>query len=257
MALRKTLWWSLLLWGPLVLGGLVAFSWPALDRPDREHNALSNLLRFASEFFPPDWSVLPTVMKSFLETLRISILSTLGAVFIALPFSILVSERYGPSKIRSLCLLTMTFIRSIPSLVWALLAVSVFGPWPIAGVIALCFYSLGYLIKFFADALDSLDASAPQQLITEGSHPIQAIQYGIWPQWRPHVLKKTLWMFEYNIRSASIIGYVGAGGLGTLLHSYQEFYLWDRFSVVMFIILLTVVILEWLSRKTQKWGWTS
>ncbi len=244
--MKKNFWLSL-----TVLFLLLIFSWPILDRPDREQNILQNLTSFLSKFLPPDWSVLPDVLKALLESLRMSVLGTMSAVILSLPLSVLASERYSHHLIRRSCLALMTLIRSIPSLVWALLAVSVVGPWPLAGVIALCLYSMGYLIKFFADALDTMDPTASKHLMLEGAHPIQAIQYAMWPQWRPTLLRQSLWMFEYNIRSSSIIGYVGAGGLGSLLHSYQEFYQWNRFSVVLLMILMTVVSLELFARR---WG---
>jgi phosphonate transport system permease protein len=244
MVLRRS---SLLTGAFLAL--LILFSLPVLDLPERERQSLSGFLDFLAQFFPFDWSVLPDVFASLLETIRISILATLSAVILSVPVSILVSARYSHPGLRKFFLFLSTLIRSIPSLVWALLAVSLLGPWPAAGVLALCFYSMGYLIKFFADALDNIEPSASQHLLLEGAHPIQAIQFGLWPQWRPALIKQSVWMLEYNIRSASIIGYVGAGGLGSLLHSYQEFYQWNRFSVVLLVILLTVLGLELVSRR--------
>jgi ABC-type nitrate/sulfonate/bicarbonate transport system permease component len=135
-------------------------------------------------------------------------------------------------------------IRSIPGLIWALIAVAVLGANAGAGVAALAIYSLGYLGKFFSDAFESADPSVSQALRAGGASRLQAFQYGIWPHAAPLAWSHTLWMLEYNIRSASIVGYVGAGGIGVWLHTYQEFYEWDKFAAVLACILAAVVILD-------------
>ncbi len=129
----------------------------------------------------------------------------------------------------------------MPSLIWALIAVAAVGANPLAGVIALTFYSLGYLGKFFSDAFESADAGVMRGLRAIGADAVQAFRYGLWPQAAPLIGSHALWMLEYNIRSAAIIGYVGAGGIGVLLHSYQEFYQWDRFCTVLLFILAIVI----------------
>jgi phosphonate transport system permease protein len=141
----------------------------------------------------------------------------------------------------------LNVVRTIPSLIWALLAVALVGPNPLAGVIGLTFYSVGYLGKFFSEAFESLDFEVARGLRLLGADRIQAFQFGLWPAVRPIVASHALWMFEYNIRSASIIGYVGAGGIGLQLLRYQEFGQWDRFATVLLCILGIVIALDALS----------
>jgi phosphonate transport system permease protein len=124
----------------------------------------------------------------------------------------------------------MNGIRTIPSLIWALIAVAIVGANPLAGVIALTFYSIGYLGKFFSDAFESVDMDVARALRALGARRIQAFQFGVWPHARPLVWSYSLWMLEYNIRSAAIIGYVGAGGLGMLIHTYMEYYELAKFG---------------------------
>ncbi len=149
--------------------------------------------------------------------------------------------------------MVMNCIRTIPSLIWALIAVAVVGPYPLAGVLGLTFYSLGYLGKFFSDAFESVDLEVARGLRAIGAGRIQAFQHGLWPNTRPLIWSYSLWMLEYNIRSASIVGYVGAGGVGVLLHVYQEYYQWDRFAAVLLFILALVTLLdlagEWVRRQ--------
>jgi phosphonate transport system permease protein len=137
-----------------------------------------------------------------------------------------------------------------------LLAVAVLGPNSRAGVVGLAFYSLGYLGKFFSDALEAADMGCADGLRLLGAGRIQAFQYGLWPQVKPLLLSHALWMLEYNIRSAAIIGYVGAGGIGLLLHIFQEFGQWRKFAAALVFILALVTALDfagrWLRAKLQE-----
>jgi phosphonate transport system permease protein len=112
---------------------------------------------------------------------------------------------------------------------------------------------LGYLGKFFSDAFESVDTEISDGLRLSGADRVQAFQYGLLPQVKPLILSHALWMLEYNIRSAAIIGYVGAGGIGLLLHTFQEFGQWQKFSTVLIFILALVTALdffgEWLRGK--------
>jgi phosphonate transport system permease protein len=146
----------------------------------------------------------------------------------------------------------MNAVRTLPSLIWALLAVAVVGANPLAGVIALTFYSTGYLAKFFADGFESADLKVSAGLRAMGAHPIQAFQYGLWPQARPQVFSQSLWMLEYNLRSAAIVGYVGAGGVGVQLHEYQEYAQWDRFATVLLCIFALVTALDLLGERIRR-----
>jgi phosphonate transport system permease protein len=147
--------------------------------------------------------------------------------------------------------MTLNVIRTLPSLVWALLAVAVVGANPLAGVVALTFYSMGYLGKFFADGFESADLRVAAGLRALGADRVQAFQFGLWPQARPLVFSHSLWMLEYNLRSAAIVGYVGAGGIGVRLHEYQEYAQWDRFATVLLCILVLVTALDYAGERVR------
>lgn len=231
----------------------VVFSAPALRGSGRELDHWQNFRRFAGHFFPPDFSVLPQAGAALVETFRIATLATCFALLLAVPLGMAGARTLAPRWLVAAARLGLNAVRTLPSLIWALLAVAVVGANPRAGVIALTFYSLGYLGKFLADAFESADLRAARALRQGGAHAIQAFQYGLWPGVRPLVWSYALWMLEYNLRSAAIIGYVGAGGLGVLLHSYQEFYAWDKFAAVLLLIFALVCVLdglgEWARRK--------
>jgi phosphonate transport system permease protein len=222
----------------------VLFSLPVLKPSGRELDYAANLGRFLSRFWPPDFSILPAIFPSLLETFQIAVLGTVIACLFGIPIAAASSKNIAPAFVVAIVRMLLNAIRSIPGLIWALIAVAVLGANAGAGVSALAIYSLGYLGKFFSDAFESADPSVSQALRAGGASRLQAFQYGIWPHAAPLAWSHTLWMLEYNIRSASIVGYVGAGGIGVWLHTYQEFYEWDKFAAVLACILAAVIVLD-------------
>jgi phosphonate transport system permease protein len=235
----------------LVLLLAAVFSLPVLRGSGRQLDYLGNLRRFLGRFFPPDLSVLGATLAGLLETFQIAVLATLFAVVLSLPLALAGARTLAPSGLVALSRMGMNAIRTLPSLIWALLAVAVVGANPLAGVVALTFYSMGYLGKFFSDAFESVDMKVAAGLRALGAHPIQSFQYGLWPQTRPLLWSQSLWMLEYNVRSAAIVGYVGAGGIGVQLHTYQEYYQWDRFATVLLCILVVVTVLDLVGERVR------
>jgi phosphonate transport system permease protein len=228
----------------LILLLAAVFSLPVLQPSGRDLDYGANISRFLSRFWPPDFSVLPQVLPSLLETLQMAVLATFASALLGIPLAIAASRTTAPRPVVAATRLVLSFIRAIPGLIWALIAVAIVGANTLAGVLALVIYSLGYLGKFFSDAFESADPAVSKALRATGAGRLQSFQYGIWPHALPLVWSHTLWMLEYNIRSATIIGYVGAGGIGAWLYTYQEFYQWDKFAAVLTCILAAVILLD-------------
>jgi phosphonate transport system permease protein len=241
--------------GVLCLGFAVAVvaAWPGIHGSGRDLDLWTNLMRFAGRFWPPDLSIAPEIASSLVETARIAVVATAIAALISLPLALAATRRIVPWWVVAAVRLGLNAIRTIPSLIWALLAVAVVGANPLAGVIALTGYSIGYLAKFFSETIDSADMASVEALRALGCTRLQAFRWGLWPSVRPALASHVLWMTEYNLRSAAIIGYVGAGGIGLQLHTYQEYARWDRFGTVLLAILALVVVLDllgvWLRRR--------
>lgn len=217
----------------------------------RDLDYLQNIHRFFGNFFPPDFSVTGQTLIGLWETIQIAVMATAFAIVVSVPIAIAGAQTLSPRWLVLLTRLLMNAIRTVPSLIWALLAVAIVGPNPLAGVIGLTFYSVGYLGKFFSDAFESVDIDVARALRALGARTIQAFQYGMWPHAKPLVWSYSLWMLEYNIRSASIIGIVGAGGVGLQLHSYQEYYQWDKFATVLLFMFLLVSALDLLGERVR------
>jgi phosphonate transport system permease protein len=237
--------------GIVILFAVIS-SLPVLQGSGREMNYISQLIHFLGHFCPPDFSILPETLEALGETLQIAVMATLFSVALSIPLGIAGAQKISPRWLVRFTRFILNAIRTVPGLIWALIGVSLVGANPLAGVIGLAFYSTGYLAKFFCDTLEAIDLDVSQGLKTLGADRLQSFQWGIWPQAKIHFLSHALWMFEYNIRSASIIGYVGAGGLGIQLHTYQEYYDWPKFAAVLMILLIVVMTLDFLGEKIRK-----
>jgi phosphonate transport system permease protein len=217
----------------------------------RDLDYLANIHRFLGSFFPPDFSVTGQTLIGLWETFQIAVMATAFAIVISIPIAMAGAQTLSPRWLVFITRLLMNGIRTIPSLIWALLAVAIVGPNALAGVIGLTFYSIGYLGKFFSDAFESVDVDVARALRALGARTIQAFQYGLWPHAKPLVWSYSLWMLEYNIRSAAIVGIVGAGGVGLQLHTYQEYYQWNKFATVLLFMFLLVSALDLLGERVR------
>ena len=228
-------------------------SFSALEGSGRDLDYWNNLKKFASQLFPPDFSILGQTLVGIWETIQIASLSTLAASILSLFLSIGAAQTISPVWVVSITRMLLNLIRTIPSLLWAILAVVLVGSNSLAGVVALTFYSTGYLAKFFSEAFESADLKAQHALRNLGADRFQAFQYGLWPNLRPLIWSHCLWMFEYNVRSASIIGYVGAGGIGLQLKLYAESAdSWNKFSLVLLCMLIIVTVLDLTGERVRK-----
>lgn len=226
---------------------LVISSLPVLRGSGRGVDTFEQMRRFLGKFMPPDVSILDETGLALWETVQIAAMATAFGVVISLLLGLAGARGLSPRWLVTGTRFLLNIIRTLPSLIWALIAVAMVGANTLAGVIGLTLYSVGYLGKFFSEAFESIDPEVAGGLRRLGADRWQAFQYGLWPTVRPLVWSHTLWMLEYNIRSASIIGYVGAGGIGLQLLRYQEFGQWDRFATVLLCILVIVVGLDSLS----------
>lgn len=172
--------------------------------------------------FGNEWQIgwLPIITAVF-ETIQMAMIGTLGAVLMALPLSLLAARNTSPHPaIYQTVRLFLNFMRSISELVWALLFVAAVGLGPFTGVLALAFGSVGSLSRVFAEAIEQIDPNQVHAVEATGANGIQSFIYAVLPQALPLFISYTIIYFESNVRHATILGYVGAGGVGFLLFKY-------------------------------------
>ena len=233
---------------------LAIFSGKNLIQDNRPADVMSGIRYFLKKFFPPDFSDFPIILESLGETFQIAIVSTFISIILSLGIALAASRNLSPTWLVQSARMLLNITRTLPSLIWAFLFVIFFGPTPIAGVIALTFYSLGYLGKFFSESIESMDIKVARGLRLIGASPIQAFIYGLWPNVKAQVWSHSLWMLEYNIRSASIIGLVGAGGIGMELNKAMEMASgFQKVTAILICILIIVVILDLLGQAIRRW----
>lgn len=237
----------------LLLGGLYVWAWQGLKV---DLNTLKDsgqyVWVFLGDFFPPNWQVLPLALEALLETIQMSIIGTTIGAILSLPIAIISAHNLSPFWLQFLGNLLQNTLRSIPSIILALIFVSAIGLGATAGTCALGIYSIGYLAKFYQEAIESVEANSLQALQVTGASWLQIAQYGILPQILPLGLGYTLYMFEYNIRAASILGVVGAGGIGFELVSYINGFERNKAATFMIVMLVVVTTIDWGSSKLRQ-----
>lgn len=203
-----------------------------------------NMSQFLGRLFPPDFSDLGTIVALLIETLQMAIVGTvLGAVLsllIAFAAASNLSPRWAYYPARWL----MNIIRSVPDLVFALMFVSAVGLGPFAGILAMTLGSIGSIGKVFAEAMESVDRGPIIAMQAVGASPRQIIHYGVLPQAAPLLVSYTLLLFEGNVRGATILGLVGAGGIGLELTTAMRMYDYGHLSAIVICIIVLVTAID-------------
>lgn len=163
----------------------------------------------------------PLIVPAILETIQMSIIGTLGAVLLSIPLALLAAKNVSPHPlVYQGVRLFLNFLRSIPELVWAILFVAGVGLGAFTGALALMFGSIGSLSRVYAEAIEQIDPSPVQALRATGAGSVQTFVYSVFPQALPLFISYSIIYFESNVRHATILGIVGAGGVGELLYKY-------------------------------------
>lgn len=210
------------------------------------------LVNFGARLLPPDLSVLAVAWKSLLETVQMSLWGTTIGALLSLPLAVASAHNTAPLPLRWLANFLQNAVRSVPSIILGLIFVSATGLGAPAGTMALSIYTIGYLAKFFQEAVEAIDDRSLDSLITIGAKPLQIFRYGILPQVLPLMLGYALWMFEYNIRAASVLGVVGAGGIGFQLKNYIDSFEYPKATTMILLLLVVVTTIDFFSSKLRQ-----
>ncbi|MBT7852772.1 MAG: phosphonate ABC transporter, permease protein PhnE [Opitutae bacterium] len=233
---------------------LTIFAGKSMLTNNRPADVAAGIRYFFNKFFPPDFSDWPIIFVSLGETFQIAIIATFISILLSLIIALGASRNIAPTWLVQTTRMFLNITRTLPSLIWAFLFVILFGATPIAGVFALTFYSLGYLGKFFSETFESVDVQVARGLKLIGASKMQAFRFGLWPNVKAQVWSHSLWMLEYNIRSASIVGLVGAGGIGMELNKAMDMASgFQKVTAILICILGIVILLDLLSQAIRRW----
>jgi phosphonate transport system permease protein len=216
------------------------------------HSSLPYMVDFLSRLLPPNLSVLDVAFRALIETIQMSLIGTTIGAILSIPIAIASANNLAPSSIRWLANLLQNSIRTIPSIVLGLFFVAATGLGAPAGTLAVGIYTIGYLAKFYQTEIESIAPQSLEALQVTGASTLQIAQYGILPQVLPMAVGYTLYMFEYNIRAASVLGVVGAGGIGFELVNYIRGFEYTKATTMMLVLLLVVTGIDTLSQQFRK-----
>jgi phosphonate transport system permease protein len=207
-----------------------------------------------AQLFPPTgFASMPMFLSAMGETIAMAFLGTLlGAVF-AFPLSFLASRNMTRS--RPVQFGTRRFadlLRAFDYLIWALIFVRAIGLGPLAGIMAIAIVETGTFVKLYSEAIENLDRKQIDGIAAAGGSPLQRIRFGVLPQILPMMLSNTLYMFEHNVRSASILGIVGAGGIGFLLADRLRAYELQEACTIIILVIIAVYAIDWLSKMLRE-----
>ena len=222
---------------------------------DRMDPDTSNLWFIVNEFLKnPDWQH-GKVFTALFETIMMAVLGTLTAAFFGLPLAFLAARNFTPSKLfRFGTRRLFDFLRGIDMLIWSLIFIRAFGLGPLTGALAIAFTDTGSLGKLFSEALENIDNKQVEGVRATGANQIQRYRYGVIPQILPVFVSQVLYYLESNTRSATVIGALGAGGIGLLLvETMKTSRDWENTSYIIILTIVVVIMMDqasgWLRRK--------
>ncbi|GAB1536906.1 phosphonate ABC transporter, permease protein PhnE [Geovibrio sp. ADMFC3] len=248
---------QLVIWfGWFIAVMIVFFCWQSISAKTMwvfAADAPEQLRLMLMRMFPPKLEYMDKLWKPLWDTLNIATLGTLLGVIIAVPVAFAAALNTTPSKrlVRPLAMVILVSSRSVNSLIWAILLVTIVGPGILAGIIAIALRSIGFVGKLLYEAIEEIDKTQVEAVTATGAAPAQVFSYGIVPQIMPAFAGISLYRWDINIRESTILGYVGAGGIGLNLSSSLSILAWSQVSLILIAVLITVVASEWISAKIR------
>jgi phosphonate transport system permease protein len=239
----------------IVIGIIVALvviaSYNVDANPIEFVEGLPNLAIILEEIVEVEPKYIPTALWAMFETIQMAFIGTAVGVVIALPLSMLAARNLNSKFVYAPIRALLAAIRTFPSILWALLFVIMVGSGAFAGVLAIIMYTIGFIAKLQYEAIETIDADPMDAVGSIGVSKVQLITYVVIPESASHLLSQMLYMFDYNIRQTSILGLVGAGGIGFYIINYIKFFEYGKAAIFMLVVLITVLVIDWVSVKIR------
>jgi phosphonate transport system permease protein len=241
----------MLLWGLLL--ALLAGSWSGADmRPLDFMRDSGNMAEYLKGFLPPDFGEWRYYLQELIVTLQIAVWGTALAIVCSVPLALLAAGNITPWWVHQPVRRLLDAFRSINEMVFALLFVVAVGLGPFAGVLALWVHTTGTLAKLFSEAVEAIDPQPVEGIRATGAHALEEIAYGVLPQVMPLWISFTLYRFEANVRSASVVGMVGAGGIGMVLWEVIRGFQYAQTAAVLLMLVVSVALIDLVSAQLRK-----
>ena len=217
-------------------------------------DAPAQMRDIGSRMMPPAWSFVNELWWPLWETINIATMGTLIGLILAVPVAFLAASNTTPSTkfVRPVALLLIVGSRSINSLIWALLLVAILGPGMFAGILAIALRSIGFIGKLLYEAIEEIDIAQVEAIEATGASSAQTMAWGVTPQIAPTLAGISIFRWDINIRESTVLGLVGAGGIGVKLEAALNTLAWPKVTMLLIVILATVVISEWVTAKVRE-----
>ncbi|WEV43788.1 phosphonate ABC transporter, permease protein PhnE [Lactobacillus sp. ESL0684] len=242
-----------LLWVIIFVAGLFV----STDVTNTNLGALfANFSQFTDIFIQmlhPDWSYLGSVVPLLLETIKMAILGTVIGSALAFVYSLLIARNIIKNKaVTGVLRLIMNIIRTIPDLLLGAIFVAIVGIGPVAGVLALAICTFGIVVKLFYEAIETIDPGPIEALTAVGANKLQIIMFAVLPQVITYFISYCLYAFEINVRASTVLGYIGAGGIGLYLQQTLQVFDYAKTGTIIIVIILVVVLIDYVSSKSRE-----
>ena len=235
----------------LIIAIVVVTSYNIDANPVDFVEGLPNLAIIAEELTEIEPKLFETAFYSMFETIQMAFIGTIVGVAIALPLSMFAARNLNSKWVYAPVRVTLAAIRTFPSILWAILFVIMVGLGTFAGVLAIIMYTIGFVAKLQYEAIETVDTDPMDAVSSIGVSKWQLVRYVVLPESAPHLLSQILYMFDYNVRQSSILGLVGAGGIGFYIINYIKFFEYGKAAVFMLVVLVAVLIIDWVSVKIR------
>jgi phosphonate transport system permease protein len=232
-------------------GGLAWTAWDTGSDTLRFARGVPWMLDFVRRMVPPDLRVLPSALAGALTTLEIALLGTAVAAITAMPLGFLCARNVAAPPLFHPVRVTLNFFRSVDTLVWALLFVSAVGLGAFPGVLAVVAYTTTSLAKLYSEAIEGIERGPVDAIVATGATQLQVLRFGVLPQVLPLFLSYVLYRLESNIRAATVLGFVGAGGIGFYLQTYLRMIDYPAASTVLLVTVVMVMAVDWISSRLR------
>ena len=251
VAIPKRSWLSQLCWA--ILLAVLIVSWQGAEMaPLTLFRDAGNMATFAADFFPPDFSQWQVYLSEMGVTLQIAVWGTALSIILSIPCGLMCADNLVPWWIYQPMRRLMDACRAINEMVFAMLFVVAVGLGPFAGVLALFIHTTGVLSKLLSEAVEAIEPGPVEGIRATGASKLEEILYGVLPQVMPLLISYSLYRFESNVRSATVVGMVGAGGIGVTLWEAIRGFQFQQTCALMIVIIITVSLLDFLSQRLRK-----
>jgi phosphonate transport system permease protein len=245
--------WSLV--GAVILIGYVWSTFGTGFNPVDFVRAFGTSVVFiVTEMLPPDLSIIPRLVGPALDTLYMSYVAAIACIFLSIPIGLLGARqtRLGPISFYAARILT-AFVRSLPSLILAIFLVAIMGIGAVAGTFAMAIGGVGILGKLYYEAIDTTSLNQITGINAAGGTWLQKVGQGVWPQARPALVTWSLFRLDLNIRSAAVLGLVGAGGIGFDLDVALKLFQYQQATTIILVIFVMVIMVEAINGTIRKY----